>query len=101
MNILKEILYPVADEIRDTLPNPALLTSTPETPLFGKNATLDSMALFAFLIAVEERLEEITGRSIRVANEKAFSRKSSPFLTMNTLASYIEQLLQENENIHE
>jgi len=98
VNILEELIYPAIDEIASTLDGPQKLLKTPETVLFGRGAILDSVALVSLIIAVEGRIAEKTGLPVTLANERAMSSKKSPFLTMQTFAKYIAQVLLEAEN---
>ncbi len=68
---------------------------TLETKLMGSNAIFDSIGLVSFIVGVEERIEDKTGKAIRLVSEKAMSRSASPFLTLDTLSKYIDELLLE------
>lgn len=64
-----------------------------ETRLYGGDSVFDSMALVSLIVYVEEILEEKTGESLILADEKAMSRRTSPFLKVGLLADYIFELL--------
>lgn len=95
MKILEDLIYPVVDEMQDTVNDGGQLLKTPETPLLGAGSALDSLGLVSLIIAIEERIEKQLGRSITLANEKAMSLAKSPFRTIGTLADYISQVLVE------
>lgn len=95
MKILEDLIYPVVDEMQDTVGDEEQLLKSPETPLLGAGSALDSLGLVSLIIAVEERIENQMGRSITLANEKAMSLSKSPFRTIGTLADYISQVLVE------
>jgi len=59
-----------------------------DTPLFGASSKLDSMDLVLMAVMVEQALEQ-RGYVFTLMNDKAFSRKRSPFKTIGTLADYI------------
>lgn len=63
-------------------------------PLMGEGGVLDSIATVAFSTAIEELVAEKYDLEIRIVSEEAFSRKKSPFLTMQTLATFIGELLE-------
>ena len=68
-----------------------------QTVLFGKDSILDSMGLVNIIIDIESRFldEDI---EISLTSEKAMSRRNSPFRTVSTLADYIvEQIEEDNE----
>ncbi len=95
MNLYEEILYPAIEEINETLDEGEQLTKSPETVLFGDGALLDSVGLVNFIVTAERIAQEITGKAITLASEKAFSRRQRPFRTVGSLAVYIEELLAE------
>jgi acyl carrier protein len=96
--IIEELIYPVLDEIKETLEDPGRLIKAPDTPLFGSNAVLDSLGLVNLIVVLEERIEDHYGVSVTLANEKAMSRTSSPFRSVSTLAEYINELIREEQN---
>ena len=63
----------------------------------GEDSLFDSMALVAFVSAVESLILETLDKEVTIVSEKAFSQKHSPFKTMGTLGSFIEELLKETE----
>jgi hypothetical protein len=95
MDVLKDFIYPVVDEIRDSVEGAALLEKSPETPLFGKRSVLKSMGLVALIVALEQQIEEELDLSLTIANDKSLSRTNSPFLTMGSLAQYVNELIAE------
>lgn len=91
---MKEIIFPAVDEAKATIESAKALECKPDSPLFG-NGGLDSMGLVRFIILVEERIEDETDVRLTLASDKAMSRKSSPFQTLETLAHYIQECLAE------
>lgn len=69
------------------------LRAGPDTLLFGSGGSLDSMALVHIVVEVEEEVENKYGVQLVLADEKAVSRKLSPFLSVRRFAAYIEELL--------
>lgn len=65
-----------------------------DTPLYGTNGHLDSMALVAFLIDIEEALLD-QDIQISLSDERAMSQTRSPFRTVDTLLDYMETLIKE------
>lgn len=64
------------------------------TALYGKEGYLDSMALVAFLVDVEEALQD-RDLQISLSDERAMSQTRSPFRDVQTLTDYIETLIRE------
>jgi len=63
--------------------------------LLGPQSILDSLGLVTLLVELEERLEDEFDLPLTLADERAMSQKSSPFRTVESLASYISTLLEE------
>jgi len=75
---------------------PALQEITAQTVIFAdEDAALDSMGLVTLIAELEERVYETFGQDIILASERAMSRRRSPFRTVDSLAAYTEELLQE------
>ena len=64
-----------------------------ETRLFGGNSVFDSMALVSLIVQIEEVIEEKIGKSLILADEKAMSRRTSPFSNISSLTEYILEIL--------
>ena len=94
MDVLGEILFPAVDEAKPTIESAAGLEKSADSPLFGDGG-LDSMGLVQFIVMVEERIEDRTNVQLTLASDKAMSRKSSPFKSLQSLAEYISECLAE------
>lgn len=64
-----------------------------DTPLFGKQGVLDSMALVRLVVAVEQAIEDEFDRAVSLADERAMSQTSSPYRTVGALADYAAMLV--------
>jgi len=62
--------------------------------LFGQGGKLDSLGLVNLIVAVEAMVEDELDVTITLADEKAMSMKNSPFRTIQTLADYINLLIE-------
>jgi acyl carrier protein len=67
-----------------------------DTPLVGPSSQLDSMALVSLVLDVEQRLEEEHGLTVSLMDERALSRKRSPFRSVGTLADYIVESIDQS-----
>ena len=94
---IREAIYHAIDEMNEQLPKGRTLEKSPQTILFGKGGQLDSLGLVSFIVEVEQKIEEELGVSITLADERAMSQKSSPFLTLQTLSEYVSLLLKEDD----
>ena len=72
---------------------------TNETPLFGYQGILDSLALVSLVVALEQAIEDKFGLSVGLADERALSQKNSPYQTVGSLAHYASSLIQQ-ANVH-
>ena len=73
---------------RDTA---AQLEVSPGAPIFGADSPLDSLGLVGLLLDIEDALQS-AGYSIVLSDERAVSRKHSPFRTVDSLVAYIAAL---------
>jgi hypothetical protein len=70
------------------------LSEGEQTKLFGGDGILDSLGLVGFIVTVEEALEDEYGISVILADEKAMSRRTSPFSRISYLIDYIIELIK-------
>lgn len=92
---VRQVLFGAIEEINDTLPDDRKLKKKPETLLFGRGSGLDSLGLVNLIVAVEQRLGDELGLALTLADEKALSRSSSPFRSVDTLANYVLELVRQ------
>tara|TARA_B100000787_G_C16076662_1_gene242466 strand:+ start:46 stop:342 length:297 start_codon:yes stop_codon:yes gene_type:complete len=67
------------------------------TRLFGSDALFTSIQLVFFITELEENLEDELDVSLTLADEKAMSRRTSPFSSVKYLISYVEEKIKEDE----
>ena len=88
------MLYECIDEMNESLPEGQKIERLETAHLYGREGVLDSMSLVHFIALVEERIEEKFDQGLILADEKAFSQKISPFQSVQSMANYINELLQ-------
>jgi len=98
MSTLESLIYPVVDEINAGLEPESRLPKSPETPLIGRRATIDSIALVSLIASVEELIEDEQGLLVTLADERALARGTSPFRTLGTLAEYVDEVMDGQGN---
>ena len=69
-----------------------------ESKLFGGGGPLDSMALVNLLVDLEELIEDDYDLSVTLADEKAMSRRTSPFTRVKYLIEYIQEKINTEAN---
>lgn len=92
---VRELIQESIQQVNQMLPKKISLEPGVDTALFGPGGVLDSMSLVSLIVDLEERLEKEFHQPFILASEKAMSQKRSPFLTIGTLADYIETLKDE------
>jgi acyl carrier protein len=97
-NIIQKIIYQSIETQELLLPIGVDHSLGDNAPLFGNSGPLDSITLVALIIDVEAGIERELGHSIILASEKAMSAKRSPFATVGTLTTFIEETLAEGIN---
>ena len=93
MNSITQLIITSLSELNEELNDPSLENISEQTRLFGGDGALDSLALVSFIADIEESVADKFGKNIVLADEKAMSQKVSPFRTVESLASYIQKLL--------
>ena len=91
MDIEKDIIYPVLEDLQKTENIDFKISS--ELSIFGTGSLFDSLFLVKLILGIEEKVFDIYGKSISLTSENAMSRTNSPFRTIPSLTSYIEELL--------
>ncbi|MEP7313221.1 MAG: phosphopantetheine-binding protein [Pseudomonadota bacterium] len=94
-----EIVKTAVEELADELGYEELRKVTQETPLFGGTDGIDSLSLVRLVAEIERAAETQFSRSIVLADERAMSRRSSPFRTVGTLSELLEERLGEAANV--
>ena len=69
------------------------LSQGEELKLFGGESLLDSLGLVSLIVSIEEAIEDQFNTSIILADEKAMSRRTSPFSRVSYLVEYILELI--------
>ena len=66
------------------------LAVSSDAPLFGPDSPLDSLGLVSLLMDIEEALGD-RGLVVSLSDARAMSRTASPFRSVSTLVSYIQE----------
>jgi len=93
-----KVIYSVFDLHNSDKDSPGKLIKSEDTTLFGPGTELDSFGLVRLILSIERKIDEEFGVIITLADEKAMSQRSSPFRTVETLANYIVQLIEESNH---
>jgi acyl carrier protein len=91
-NIVKIILDSI-EIINSNLEKKLPVDLREKCPIYGITDGVDSISLVSLISIVEDFLENELNISLIIANEKAMSRKNSPFLNVGTLAEFVCDLI--------
>lgn len=73
--------------------SPAVLQ--PDTSIYGSDGFMDSVGLVSLLVEIERQLEEKYGIALPIMDDKAFSKRHSPFRSLSTLESYVSERIKD------
>jgi acyl carrier protein len=93
---IQKIIFDAIDMANNAREEDKQIPVSEDTGLYGKDGHLDSMGLVAFLVDIEESLQdnEIT---ISLTDERAMSQSNSPFRNVQSLTGYLGSLIKETE----
>jgi acyl carrier protein len=89
------IVYDALESLNQELDEGQRVEIGPTTPLFGPDASLDSLSLVSVIVDVETALTVKWNAPISLTDDRAMSREISPFDDVGTLTDYILELLKE------
>ena len=92
---IKDIICEVLEDLKNDIDDNETFIINDDTVLMGSQSFLNSLNVVNLIVNVEELVEEQFDVSIVLADEKAMSRKNSPFKTVKTLTEYVYELIQE------
>ena len=67
---------------------------TVDTVLYGETGMLDSLALVSLIADLEAALDERLGVQVALADERAMSRRRSPFRTAGSIVEFVEEVVR-------
>lgn len=88
-------IYSAIDEFNALAPPAAQLDKAPSTVLFGEHGRLDSLGLVSLILDVEGQIATDFDMPVSLTSDRALSQQTSPFRSIETLADYIAELLDE------
>jgi acyl carrier protein len=90
-----DVVSTVVSDLAEELGYEQLREPTAESLLFGGEDGIDSLSLVRLVADVERLAERRFGKRIVLADDRAMSRRSSPFRTVGTLSELLEERLGE------
>jgi len=89
--VLTEVLNALHG-LGEELKNESLVKSNESTALIGSKSGVDSITLVNVIVDVEEHLSSTLNLDFVLADERAMSRRHSPFRNVRALVDYICEL---------
>lgn len=89
------IILTALESLNEELPEADRVALSADTPLFGDDATLDSLSLVSVIVDVETALTMEFDQPVALTDDRAMSREVSPFTHVQALADYIMELVSE------
>jgi len=90
---IKYILVDALEEVSSLLPEK--INYSDDLVLWGTDGVFDSLALVNFIASVETMIADKLDKEVTIVSDKAFSKRNSPFKSMETFGNFIEELLGE------
>lgn len=84
-----QALRAAIDEVNETRPRDARISTDPDAPLIGVEGGLDSLGLVNFAVTAEEQLDSALGVSLQLSSLIGLSVAESPFRTLASLADHV------------
>jgi hypothetical protein len=91
---ISELLMAVAAELNSTQPSEHRLEPLETSLLNADGGHLSSLAVVAFILAVEEKLRETLASQITLFDESLIAEPNGPFRTIGSLVDHIHAMLR-------
>lgn len=91
-----EVVVKAVAELAKEAGFPQLLKPSESTPLFGGEDGIDSLSLVRLVADIEREAEARFGVQVVLADERAMSRRNSPFRTVATLGELLQERIGES-----
>lgn len=95
MTPVNDLVVSVVREIADEMGYDSLGSITADTQLLGGSEGIDSLSLVRIVAELEREAETKFGKRVLLADERAMSRRQSPFRTVGTLQEHLAARLSE------
>ena len=89
---IETIIYQVFDNLMEQSTE-LELEKQQSTPLVGDGSALDSLGLVNFLVALEQKLQDIVGSSFQIADQDLLIGEEQPLRSVETLSTFLAKKL--------
>ena len=90
-----EVVRKSVTELAEDMGFPALVNPVESTLLFGGDDGIDSLSLVRLVADIEREAETALGKTVVLADDRAMSRRHSPFRTVGALSELLYERLGE------
>ena len=87
------LVYAAIDEVNAQAVDGKLLEKSPEADLLGGARRVDSLTFVNLVVAIEEQIQDKTGKSVVLVDEDSMALQDQPFRTVGTLAQYVQRVV--------
>jgi acyl carrier protein len=91
-----QAIFEAINDINSQTVKDKRLAKSADTKLYGGDGPLDSLGLVNLIVATEERLEDLCGLSISLAEEHVLDEDESRFETVASMADFVETVYKES-----
>jgi acyl carrier protein len=95
---IREIVFENISSLIDTFPADQRVEVDENTILFGKGSSIDSLSLVTIIVDIETLFYDEYSLELSLTDDKAMTRKVSPFESAGTLADYIFELINQKQS---
>jgi acyl carrier protein len=81
-------------ELNEELEYDTLQNVTEDTVVYGGDDGIDSLSLVRLVVDLERQVEEVFGKRVTLADEKAMSMRNSPYRSAGALTDFIVTRLE-------
>ncbi len=86
------------EQLNETFPDIQKIIVDENTVLFGNGSSIDSLSLVSVIVDLEMLFSDEHGFDISLTDDRAMTREISPFDSVNSLADYIFEIINEKQN---
>lgn len=90
---VEQLIMEALNELNDEFPDDEKIIINSDAILFGKDSQIDSLSLVSLIVSIESKLCSILDRDLSLTDDRAMTRSESPFLNVQTLKSYILEIV--------
>ena len=91
---VEQLIMEALNELNDEFPDDEKIIINSDAILFGKDSQIDSLSLVSLIVSIESKLCNILDRDLSLTDDRAMTRSESPFLNVQTLKSYILEIVR-------